>query len=185
MLFSARFIADGGLPESGTVRSCIGAHRTGRPRAISCVPEPAVAGRSSSRAMSARPLERGSLGYAKPFYVRSSPVMQSHLWRHLTRVGAALALAPAIALAQQPTTITGRVTTEAGTPLQGASVTIPALSLGTYSNQDGRYTFTVPATRSTGQLVRVTARRIGYQAQAVNLTLSGGTLTQDFTLVAT
>jgi TonB-linked SusC/RagA family outer membrane protein len=111
--------------------------------------------------------------------------MQSHLWRHFTRVGAALALVPAIALAQQPTTITGRVTTEAGTALQGASVTIPALSLGTYSNQDGRYSFTVPATRSTGELVRVTARRIGYRAQAVNLTLSGGTLTQDFTLVAT
>jgi hypothetical protein len=111
--------------------------------------------------------------------------MQSHLWRQLTRVGAALALAPAIAFAQQATTITGRVTTEAGTPLQGASVTVPALSLGAYSNQDGRYSFTVPATRSNGQSVRVTARRIGYQAQAVNLTLSGGTVTQDFTLVAT
>jgi TonB-linked SusC/RagA family outer membrane protein len=111
--------------------------------------------------------------------------MQSHLWRVLSRAGAALALVPAVAVAQQATTITGRVTTEAGTALQGASVTIPALALGAYSNQDGRYSFTVPATRSTGQLVRVTARRIGFRAQAVNLTLSGGTLTQDFTLTAT
>ena len=111
--------------------------------------------------------------------------MQSHLWRLLSRAGAILALAPAIALAQQPTTITGRVTTEAGTALQGASVTIPAIGVGGYSNQDGRYTFTVPATRSTGQSVRVTARRIGFRAQAVNLTLSGGTITQDFTLETT
>ena len=89
------------------------------------------------------------------------------------------------ARAQQPTTITGRVTTEAGTPLQGASVSIAAIALGTYSNADGRYSFTVPGTRSTGQLARVTARRIGYQAKAVNVTLSGGTITQDFSLAAT
>jgi TonB-linked SusC/RagA family outer membrane protein len=111
--------------------------------------------------------------------------MQSHLWRQVARVGAALAVVPAITLAQQPTTITGRVTTDAGLPLQGASVTVPALSLGAYSNQDGRYSFTVPATQASGQSVRVTARRIGYQAQAVNLTLSGGTITQDFTLTPT
>ena len=113
--------------------------------------------------------------------------MQSPLWRLFSRAGAALALVPAIAFAQAqtPTTIAGRVTTDAGTPLQGASITIPAIGVGAYSNQDGRYSFTVPATRSTGQLVRVTARRIGFRAMAVNLTLSGGTVTQDFTLEAT
>jgi TonB-linked SusC/RagA family outer membrane protein len=112
--------------------------------------------------------------------------MQSHLWRLLSRAGAALALVPAIAVAQQQaTTIAGRVTTDAGVPLQGASVTIPAIGVGGYSNQDGRYTFTVPATRSNGQQVRVTARRIGFRAMAVNLTLSGTTVTQDFALEAT
>src|SRR5947209_6378653 len=111
--------------------------------------------------------------------------MTSHLRGVLAGVGVLLAIAPATAHAQQPTTITGRVTTEAGTPLQGASITIPDIAIGSYSNADGRYSFTVPATRSVGQLVRVTARRIGYRAQAVNLTLAGGTITQDFSLTTT
>src|ERR1043166_7293492 len=131
---------------------------------------------------------RDELRYSHVLPVRSLPVMQSHLWRLLSRAGAALVLVPAIAVAQQPqqaTTIAGRVTTDAGVPLQGASVTIPTLSVGAYSNQDGRYSFTVPGTRSNGQQVRVTARRIGFRAQAVNLTLSGGTITQDFSLEAT
>src|ERR1043166_7663570 len=64
--------------------------------------------------------------HSTSFFVRSPLVMQTHLWPPPSRRGATLALAPAIALAQQPTTITGRVTTEAGTALQGASVTIPA-----------------------------------------------------------
>jgi TonB-linked SusC/RagA family outer membrane protein len=59
------------------------------------------------------------------------------------------------------------------------------MGLGAYSQADGRYSFTVPATRSIGQAVRITARRIGFRAQAVNLTLSGTTITQDFTLTAT
>ncbi|HKW08922.1 MAG TPA: TonB-dependent receptor plug domain-containing protein, partial [Gemmatimonadaceae bacterium] len=109
--------------------------------------------------------------------------MTSHLRGVLA--GLFLGIVPAIASAQQPTILTGRVTTDAGTPLQGASITIPALSLGAYSQADGRYSFTVPATRSTGQLIRVTARRIGFRAQAVNVTLSGGTVTQDFTLTTT
>ena len=94
--------------------------------------------------------------------------MTSPLTRFLTGAVVMLGLAPALAAAQQPTTIAGRVTTEAGSPLQGASVTIADVGIGTYSNAEGRYTFTVPGTRSTGQLARVTARRIGYRAQAVN-----------------
>jgi TonB-dependent SusC/RagA subfamily outer membrane receptor len=111
--------------------------------------------------------------------------MTSHLKGVLAGIGFLSVMLPAIARGQQPTTITGRVTTEAGTPLQGASITIATLSLGTYSNADGRYSFTVPATRSNGQSVRVTARRIGYQAKGVNLTLSGGTITQDYSLTST
>ena len=110
--------------------------------------------------------------------------MTSHLKGVLAGIGL-FAVMPAVARGQQPTTIAGRVTTEAGTPLQGASVTIADYAIGTYSNADGRYSFTVPGTRSTGQLARVTARRIGYRAQAVNVTLSGGTITQDFSLTAT
>ena len=111
--------------------------------------------------------------------------MTSHLRGVVAGVGLFLGLVPGLLGAQQPTVLTGRVTTDAGTPLQGASITIPTMGLGAYSQADGRYSFTVPATRAIGQAVRITARRIGFRAQAVNVTLSGGTITQDFTLTAT
>ena len=111
--------------------------------------------------------------------------MTSHLRGVVAGAGLFLGLVPICLGAQQPTVLTGRVTTDAGTPLQGASITIPTMNLGTYSGADGRYSFTVPATRSIGQAERITARRIGFRAQAVNVTLSGGTITQDFTLTAT
>ncbi|HZI43063.1 MAG TPA: TonB-dependent receptor plug domain-containing protein, partial [Gemmatimonadaceae bacterium] len=88
---------------------------------------------------------------------------------------------PGLARAQQGTTITGRVTSEADVPLQGASVSIPALSVGSYTNADGRYTFIVSAARA-GQTVTVTARRIGYQPRSVQLTLAAGANSQDFKL---
>jgi TonB-linked SusC/RagA family outer membrane protein len=96
---------------------------------------------------------------------------------------ALLALTPAAGRAQQGTTISGRVTTEADVPLQGASVSIPSLSVGSYTNSDGRYTFILSAARA-GQTVTVTARRIGYQPQSVQLTLAAGANSQDFKLVA-
>ncbi|HKO15553.1 MAG TPA: SusC/RagA family TonB-linked outer membrane protein [Gemmatimonadaceae bacterium] len=108
----------------------------------------------------------------------------THPQRLLGVAGVLLAVAPAIVLAQQPTTIAGRVTTEAGTPIQGASVSIAAIGAGTYSQADGRYSFVVPATRSNGQQATVAARRIGFQPRAVTITLSGGTITQDFSLTA-
>jgi hypothetical protein len=111
--------------------------------------------------------------------------MTSHLRGVVAGVGLVLGFVPGLLGAQQPTVLAGRVTTDAGTPLQGASITIPTMGLGAYSQADGRYSFTVPVTRSIGQSVRVTARRIGFRAQAVNVTLSGGTITQDFTLTAT
>ena len=84
--------------------------------------------------------------------------MTSHLRGVVAAVGLFLGLAPGVLGAQQPTVVTGRVTTDAGTALQGASITIPTMGLGAYSQADGRYTFTVPATRSIGQAVR--SRRV-------------------------
>ncbi|HYD52147.1 MAG TPA: SusC/RagA family TonB-linked outer membrane protein [Gemmatimonadaceae bacterium] len=96
--------------------------------------------------------------------------------------GAALALAslPAISVAQQATTVSGRVLNEGGVPVQGASVSITALNVGAYTNAEGRYTFTVPAGR-TGPAT-LTARRIGYSPMTVQITLGGGSVTQDLTL---
>ena len=85
--------------------------------------------------------------------------------------------------AHAQTTVNGRVTTDAQQPLAGAAISISALNVGAYTDAQGKYSFTVPA-RYNGQNVTITARRIGYLAKLVTTTLSGGTLTQDFTLAA-
>ena len=41
--------------------------------------------------------------------------------------------------------MTGRVTSDAGVPLAGASVFIAGMNLGTQTNENGSYTFVVPA----------------------------------------
>ena len=89
---------------------------------------------------------------------------------------------PAIAGAQQGTTITGRVTVEGGTPLAATSVFIEGLGLGATTDETGRYSFTVPGARAQGQTVRLTARRVGYTVRSVTVALSPGEVTQDFTL---
>lgn len=86
------------------------------------------------------------------------------------------------ALAAQATTITGRVTTQAGAGLADATVSIPALSVGARTLDQGTYRFTVPATTVAGQTVSLVARRVGYTPMTVRITLVQGTMTQDFTL---
>jgi TonB-linked SusC/RagA family outer membrane protein len=113
---------------------------------------------------------------------RDALVMKSYLQRMLAGVGLLLGLLPGVASAQQGTTVTGRVTTEANTPLQGATVSIPSLSLGAYTNAEGRYSIVVPAARATGQAVSIVARRIGYQPTTVSITLSGPAVSHDFSL---
>jgi TonB-linked SusC/RagA family outer membrane protein len=97
-------------------------------------------------------------------------------------VACALVGFPLAAHAQ--TTITGRVTTNANTPLAGVIVGIPTLSVGATTNAQGRYTFVVAADK-VGQTAALTARRIGFTPKTVTVTLSSGTLTQDFTLIET
>jgi len=94
--------------------------------------------------------------------------------------GLLLGSLPAISVAQQATTVSGRVLNEAGAPVQGASVSISALNIGAYTNAEGRFSFSVPAGR-TGPAT-VTARRIGYSPASAAVTLSGAPITQDFTL---
>ena len=91
-----------------------------------------------------------------------------------------LAGPPRIVSAQQPTTVSGRVTAD-GTPLQGALVAIPALGLGGYTDAEGQYSINAPAT-ATGRTVMLTARRIGYAPDSVQITLSGGTVERDISL---
>src|SRR5262249_29440443 len=93
-----------------------------------------------------------------------------------------LALAPAGLLAQQPATLTGRVTTVAGAPLSGAQVTIEQLGAGATTRGDGTYTILIPAPRVPTAAVAVTARLIGYKAKTTEISFTGGSAQQDFAL---
>lgn len=97
----------------------------------------------------------------------------------------AFGLIPHVVVAQQGATITGRVTTDAGAPLPAASVFIEAMNIGSTTGDDGRYSFSVPAARVRGQTVTLTARRIGYTVLSAEITLTPGTVTQNFVLSAT
>ena len=59
---------------------------------------------------------------------------------------ALLVLAASAARAQE-STITGRVTSDAGTPLQSASVIIEGTGIGSVTREDGTYTLVIPAAR--------------------------------------
>lgn len=124
--------------------------------------------------------------------VRSGPRLP--LLRRRSRV-AWLALAIPLGLAigaatpasaQEPATITGRVTArETGAPLNGATVFLEQLQIGAQTDDEGRYTLSVPAARATGQSDTLTVRRIGYQPTSVGVTLAAGAqLTHDFAITA-
>jgi TonB-linked SusC/RagA family outer membrane protein len=101
--------------------------------------------------------------------------------RPLSRVVSVLSLLIGLPLAAQAqTTVTGTVTSETGTPIQAASVSIPALGVGAITTADGRYTFSVPAGRTGTEVL--TARRLGYVPRSVSITLNGGTVTQNISL---
>jgi TonB-linked SusC/RagA family outer membrane protein len=85
----------------------------------------------------------------------------------------------------QPISVSGRVVNETGQAMPGASVALVGLGLGAMTADDGRYTFTVPAARATGQTATLEARRLGYRPVSVQVTLTAGTtITHDFTLAA-
>ena len=108
--------------------------------------------------------------------------MTGKLSRFLALAGVVLGLVPAIAAAQG-TNISGQVTGTAGAPVAGASVSIPTLRVGGFTDDQGRYTFTVPEAAS-GTTVTVTARRLGYQPSSAQVTLSGAPVVQNFSLSA-
>ena len=104
--------------------------------------------------------------------------------RRLFATVATMALVPTWLAAQQPAVISGQVNGDNGRPLAGATVGIAQLGLGATTRDDGRYTILVPANRVSGQQVQLTARAINYKPTSVNVTLSEGQITQDFSLVS-
>jgi len=96
-------------------------------------------------------------------------------------VSAVLAL-PALLAAQEPVTITGKVTSDAGQPLAQVEVAIPTMGLGALTKDDGRYAIVVPGARVSGQTVTLVARRLGYKSGTGQITLAPGGVTHDFSL---
>src|SRR6266576_1047459 len=92
-----------------------------------------------------------------------------------------LGLVPAVASAQDATTVSGQVKASVGgAPLVGVIISAPALRLTVQTDNEGRYRLVVPA-GTTGP-VTLTARRIGYQNASVQVSVSGGPVEQDITL---
>jgi TonB-dependent SusC/RagA subfamily outer membrane receptor len=83
------------------------------------------------------------------------------------------------ALAQEPESITGHVSA-GGLPVQGATVRIRELGIGTTTNADGRFTFIVRSASVRGQTVTLEARHARYNPESAPITLAGGTLSHDF-----
>jgi TonB-linked SusC/RagA family outer membrane protein len=108
--------------------------------------------------------------------------MTRNLRRSLAATSVLFLAVSGAALAQQPTTVSGRVTA-GGAPLQAVVVSIPTLSVGANTDAEGRYSFTVPASAS-GRTVVLTARRLGYQPTSVQITLTGAPVSQDFALTS-
>jgi TonB-linked SusC/RagA family outer membrane protein len=97
--------------------------------------------------------------------------------------GSVLAM-PALSQAQSAT-ISGRVTAETGEAVPAATVAITALRVGAITDDQGRYSFNIPAARLTGGSVTVMVRRIGYGSRSVVVTPHVGTTTAvNFTIGA-
>src|SRR5437762_5596687 len=108
--------------------------------------------------------------------------MTGKISRFLAVASVALGVIPAFAQAQG-TTISGQVTGTGGAPIVGASVSIPTLRVGAFTDDAGRYTFTVPVS-ANGTTVTVLTRRLGFQPSSASVTLSGTAVTQNFSLSA-
>src|SRR6185437_10294193 len=97
--------------------------------------------------------------------------------------GSGLAL-PALAQAQTAI-ISGRVTAETGEAIPAVTGTVLALRVGATTDDQGRYSFTIPAERLTSGPIAVLARRIGYGSKTLAIPPRvGATTTVNFVLAA-
>lgn len=111
--------------------------------------------------------------------------MQKRLARALFAGAVALTFvvgAASRAMAQGATVISGKVLGETGAPVAGAAVTIEGLKIGSMSKSDGSYTLAAPASVTGSQ--QISARRIGFKMSRQTVSLRGGNLQVDFTLVS-
>jgi len=91
-------------------------------------------------------------------------------------------LLPLFAMAQGEAVITGNVTDAAGNALTGANIYIAGTIYGAVSARTGEYVINVPGTAARGQEVDLIVSYMGYKTKKETVTLSAGTLQQDFVL---
>src|SRR5438094_3116681 len=97
--------------------------------------------------------------------------------------GGLLALAAAgRSQAQSAAVITGKITGEAGQPIEAANIYINELTISVGSNAQGFYSITIPAARVLGQAVNLRVRAFGYQASVRPIRITAGSQTADFAL---
>jgi TonB-linked SusC/RagA family outer membrane protein len=87
-----------------------------------------------------------------------------------------------MARAQQGAVISGKVTNPQGQAIEGASVLITSLNVGSGTTTTGAYTFRVANSNVTGRSLSITARRIGYSPITKQVTLVSGSQTVNFVL---
>lgn len=108
------------------------------------------------------------------------------VFRPYTLLGGISAIAAFLLLAsplQAQTVISGRVTSEQGAPIGGASITVEGTNIGTATSDNGSYRLSIGADATRGQVTLV-ARRIGFRPIRRPVTLGAGTQEQNFTLVS-
>lgn len=97
-------------------------------------------------------------------------------------VGGLLAIAtPGQAYAQNAT-ITGKVTSEFGSNIEGANLYISDLAISTLTTAEGNFTITIPGARVQGQLVNLRIRAVGYAPQVRPVRVTAGPQTFNFQL---
>ena len=90
-------------------------------------------------------------------------------------------LPPVALMAQARVAIEGRVTSLAGAPIAGASVTVEGTAIRTSTRTDGSYRIEIPPSQPTATRATLTARAIGYKPAGVTVALDADAR-QDFHL---
>jgi TonB-linked SusC/RagA family outer membrane protein len=99
--------------------------------------------------------------------------------------GAVLSTGATLAEAQQQAIITGRVTSDKGQPLAGATVVVNSTNLGASTAPNGTYQLVIGGQAAAdGRTVTLTARMLGFRPKTAQLKLTLGTQEQNFELAA-
>ena len=93
-----------------------------------------------------------------------------------------LTVASAPLSAQNAAVIRGRVVSERGDPLGGATVIIANTNFGGTTAPNGTFSITVSASAARGQTVTLTARFLGFKPASRQIQVNLGTQEQNFTL---